>query len=71
MCDLRPFKKEKHRVYMAVGGDKLDYPHETASPTAALLDTKLIINSSTISDYKRFGSEFCSIDIKAFFFVKQ
>ena len=66
VCDLRPLKKEMHRVRMTVGGDKLDYPHDTASPTAALLDTKLIINS-TISDHKKFGSKFCSIDIKDFF----
>ena len=44
----------------------MDYPHETASPTAALLDTKLILNS-TISDHKRYGSKFCCIDIKDFF----
>lgn len=66
VCDLRPLKKEMYRVRMTVGGDKLDYPHDTASPTAALLDTKLIINS-TISDHKKFGSKFCSIDIKDFF----
>ena len=51
---------------MTVGGDKLDYPHNTASPTAALIDKKLIVNS-TISDYKKFGSKFYSIDIKDFF----
>ena len=51
---------------MTVSGDKLDYSHETALPTAALLDTKLIINS-TISNHKRFGSRFCSIDIEDFF----
>ena len=54
VCDYRPLKQEKFRVQMTVGGDKLDYPHDTASPTAALIDTKLIINS-TISDYKKFG----------------
>ena len=51
---------------MTVRGDKLEYPHDTASPTAALLDTKLIIKS-TISDHQRCGSQFCSIDIKDFF----
>ena len=63
VCDLQPLKEEMYRVRMTVGGDKLDYPHETASPTAASLDTKLIINS-TISDHKCFGSIFCSTDIK-------
>ena len=66
VCDICPLKKEMYRVRMTVGGDKLDYPHNTALPTAALLDTKLIINS-TISDHKRYGSKFCSIDINDFF----
>ena len=35
VCDFRPLKTEQHRVCMTVGWDKLDYPHETASPTAA------------------------------------
>ena len=51
---------------MTVGGDKLEYPHDITSSTTALLDTKLIINS-TILDHKRFGSKFCSIYIKDFF----
>ena len=66
VCDIRPLKKEVHRVRMTVGGDKLEYFDDTASPTATLLDTKLIINS-TISDHKSLGAKFCSIDIKDFF----
>ena len=66
VCDLRPLKKEQYRVRMTVGGDKLEYYEDTASPTATLLDTKIIVNS-TISDHKQYGSRFCSIDIKDFF----
>ena len=33
---------------MTVGGDKLEYPHDTASPTVALIDTKLSINSTIL-----------------------
>ena len=51
---------------MTVGGDKLDYFKDTASPTTTLLDTKLIINR-VISDHKKYGSKFCSVDIKDFF----
>ena len=36
---------------MTVVVDKIEYPHDMASPTAALLDTKLILNS-TISGHK-------------------
>ena len=70
VCDFRPLKKEKFCARMTVGGDKLDYPHDTASPIAVLIDTKLIVNS-TISDHKKFGSKFCSIDIKVFFYRRK
>jgi len=32
VCDFRPLKSEKHRVRMTIGGDKLEYQDETASP---------------------------------------
>ena len=51
---------------MTVGGDKLDYPDETASPVATLIKTKLIINS-VISDHARHNSKFCAINLKDFF----
>ena len=66
VCDYRPLKAEKFRVRMMIGGDKLDYHEDTASPTASLIETKLLINS-VISDHKNHKSKFCSIDIKDFF----
>lgn len=66
VCDIRPHKKELYRVRMTVGGDKLEYTNDTASPAATLLDTKVILNS-TISDHKKYGSKFCTVDIKDFF----
>ena len=63
VCDLRPLKQEIYCVCVTVGGDRLEYFEETASPAAMLLDTKLILNS-TNSDHKQHGSQFCSIDIK-------
>ena len=65
VCDLKPLKDEKHRVRVTIGGDRLTYDHETAAPTAGLLDTKIIINS-TISDAKK-GARFMSLDLKNFF----
>ena len=62
VCDLKPLKDEKHRVRLTIGGDKLNYDHETAAPTAGLLDTKIIINS-TISDAKK-GALFMGLDLK-------
>ena len=67
VCDYRPLKSEPFRVRMTVGGDKLEYPDETASPAALLIETKLIINS-VISDHSKFNSKFCAIDLKDFFF---
>ena len=66
ICDYRPLKAEKFRVRMTIGGDWLDYPDETSSPTASLIETKLLINS-VISDHKLHIEKYCSIDIKDFF----
>ena len=66
VCDYRPLKSEPFRVRMTVGGDKLEYPDETASPAASLIETKLIINC-VISDHSKFNSKFCAIDLKDFF----
>ena len=65
VCDLRPLKEEKHRVQMTIGGDKLEYEHETASPAVSLIETKLLINS-VISDAKH-GARFLSMDLKDHF----
>ena len=44
----------------------MEYPDETASPAASLIESKLIANS-VISDYKEKNAKFCSLDIKDFF----
>ena len=61
VCDFRPFKEEKYRVRLTVGGDCLQYPDDTASPAASLLETKLLINS-TISQ-SAYGYKFMTLDI--------
>ena len=66
VCDYRPLKSEPYRVRMTVGGDRLDYPDETASPAASLIESKMIFNS-VISDHKSKGARFCGLDIKDFF----
>ena len=65
VCDYRPLKKEKYRVRLTVGGDKLDYDFDSTSPAASLVETKLLLNS-VISDSAR-GARFMTIDIKDFF----
>ena len=67
VCDYRPLKEEKYRVRLTIGGDKLEYDQETASPTANLIDTKILLNS-TISDASK-GAKFMSVDIKDCFLM--
>ena len=65
VCDYRPSKDDPYRIRLTIGGDKLDYFGNSASPAASLLETKLIINS-VISD-SHLGARFASIDIKDHF----
>ena len=64
ICNYRPLKSDHHRVQLTVRGDKLDHPDDTVSPTASLLETKLLLNS-TISDAHK-GARFSTLDIKDF-----
>ena len=64
VCDYRPFKSEKYRVRLIVGGDRLEYPDNSASPAVSLLETKLLLNS-TISQSSK-GCKFMTMDIKDF-----
>ena len=65
VCDVKPLKKETHRVRITVGGDRLDCADDTGSPAANLLETKLLVNS-TISSAK-YGAKFFSVDITNYF----
>ena len=65
VCDYRPFKQEKIRGRLTVGGDRLQYTKYTASPAASLIKTELLLNS-TISQ-SAYGVRFLILDIKDFF----
>lgn len=64
VCDHRPLKTKPWRVRLVVGGDKLNYLEDNASPTTTLLETKILANS-VISDAKD-GARFFSCDLKDF-----
>ena len=66
VCDYRPLKKEKWRVRLVVGGDKLEYTQDSGSPATDLTETKILLNS-TISEYDTKGSQFLSMDLKDMF----
>ena len=67
VCDYCLIKDKKYCVRLTIGGNKLDYDKETASPTANLLDTKILLNC-TISDAYA-GARFMNMDIKDCFLM--
>eukprot|EP00956_Cyclotella_meneghiniana_P038365 scaffold152976_cov64-Cyclotella_meneghiniana.AAC.2 len=63
-CNVRPEKvNEPNRCRITVGGDRINYPYEVATPTADLITVKLLLNSVIIME----GARFCSVDIKNFY----
>jgi hypothetical protein len=44
--DYKPHKKEKERVRLTVGGDRLDYSGDVATSTADITTFKILINSN-------------------------
>ena len=65
VLDYRPLKSKPYRVRITVGGDRLSYPHDSGSPAANMVETKLLINS-VISDASK-GARFMSADLKDYF----
>ena len=62
VVDYRSQKQEPNHTRLTVGGNRIDYPWEVATPTADLIMAKLLFNS-TISTP---GAKFFGIDIKNF-----
>jgi hypothetical protein len=50
VCDYKPHKKEKERVQLALGGDRLDYTCDVATSTADITTFKILINSTLSTD---------------------
>jgi hypothetical protein len=46
VCDDKPCKKEKERVRLTVGGNRLDYSGDVATSTAYITTFKILINST-------------------------
>ena len=45
VCNIRPEKAEPNRTRFTVGGDRINYPGEVATPTAEMLVAKILFNS--------------------------
>jgi hypothetical protein len=65
VCDYKPHKKEKERVRLTVGGDKLDYSGDVATSTADITTFKILINS-TLSTA---DAAMMMMDIKKYYLV--
>ena len=59
----RPQKIETKRVRLTVGGDRIQYDGDLATPTAGLTTVKLHLNSTISTPNARY----CTIDIKDFY----
>jgi hypothetical protein len=46
VCDYKPHKKDKERVRLTVGGDRLDFSGYVATSTADITTFKILINST-------------------------
>jgi hypothetical protein len=63
VCDYKPHKKEKERVRLTVGSDKLDYSGDVATSTADITTFKVLINSTLSTE----ESAMMMMDIKNFY----
>ena len=60
---IRPEKSEKERTRFTVGGDKINYPGEVATPTADMLVAKMLMNSVVSTP----GARCMTMDISNFY----
>ena len=64
-CHVRPEKAEPLRTRLVVGGDRINYPGEVATPTAELLVAKILFNSVVSTP----GARFMTMDISNFYLM--
>ena len=65
VCSVRPEKAEQNRTRFVVGGDRINYPGDVATPTAEMLVAKTLFNS-VISTR---GARFMTMDISNFYLM--
>ena len=58
-------KAEQHRTRFTVGGDRVNYPGEVATPTADMLVAKLLFNSVISTP----NAKFMTMDISNFYLM--
>ena len=65
VCNVRPEKEEQERTRFVVGGDRINYPGEVATPTADMLVAKILFNSVVSTN----GAKFMTMDISNFYLM--
>ncbi len=65
MCLVGPQKAEPNQMKFTVGGDRINYPGEVATPTAEMLVAKMLFNS--VISMK--GARFMTMDISNFYLM--
>jgi hypothetical protein len=65
VCTVRPEKAEPNRTKFTVGGDRINYPDEVATPTAEMLVAKMLFNSVISTKDARF----MAMDISNFYLM--
>jgi hypothetical protein len=63
VCYYKPHKKEKERVRLTVGGDRLDYSGDVATSTADITTFKMLMNITLSTD----DAAVMMMDIKKYF----
>jgi hypothetical protein len=66
VCDYKPHKKEKERVRLTVGGNRLDYSGDVATSTSDITTFKILINSTLSTED---AAMMMMMDIKNYYLV--
>jgi hypothetical protein len=65
VCDYKPHKKEKERIRLTVGGDRLDYSGDVATSTTDIKTFKILINNTLSTKY----AAMMMMDIKNYYYL--
>ncbi len=62
-CNYKPNKEEKERTRLTAGGNQINYPDDTGTPTADMTLFKVLLNSVISTK----GAKCMTIDLKDFY----
>ena len=65
VCTVQPEKAKKNCTRFTVGGDRINYPGEVATPTADMLVANMLFNSVVSTK----GAKFMTLDISNFYLM--